>query len=507
MDVLQQVEVSVPANASATRLQKTVNGTPVYVATTDWTATGVSLNPGDSLRIEASGFVKYGRHDDERAYPEGSYRYVNEGRDLYHALQPDRVDSYGQCGGNFLVSNTIPLSLVAVVSHTKPNFSAGNLGLRCNRDTTFGPSDLPAQGGAVWLAFNEKIGNYGDDSGFFDVTVSRLGIASPLMPGLVSPVRFVPLDIAREHLKSICQTAICWFIRPKAGPCEGYTEYDTALNCPAIAFQTGTADDGVTPLYTNLPALTYRPFSGLSLSGIPTSVKLGVDAADARAIRFDHEKLRREYYEEAEVEVFEIPLLGDRSQPLMLLSGVMGNAQGNDLEATIELTPYDELTNLASGQCFSFLCDVGRLPDERFGTKRCLNEKKRDGIDIANWTRGAMVIGTAGTSRLILASATVGSWHGFESTFPGGHGIIQFAGGALDGLKRDCGKFDGGTGTLDLRRALPTPPNIGDMLTFEAGCDRSFNGAQGCKFWQAGRNFRGTPHLPGRAALSRRIVL
>ncbi|RYD72999.1 MAG: hypothetical protein EOP84_22230 [Verrucomicrobiaceae bacterium] len=337
-----------------------------------------------------------------------------------------------------------------------------------------------------------------------EVTVERLGEFDPLLPGRVSPIRLVPIEIYREKQRSIDNTAVCWFIRPAYGPPEGYTEMDFEVSCPEIQLETG-ADDTGSPLYTVLPSLTYKPFSGLSITSVPTSVKLGVDAPDVTVINFDKTKLRREYYEEAQVRVFEVPVNGDRSKAMLYLSGTIGNCEGNELEATIELTPWDEVTNLPTGWSLGFECDVGRLPGEEFGTMRCLNLKKLDGVDIADWTRGAEIESIVSLSRLVLTPHTVNSFVGFENDFPGSHGIIQFVGGQLNGLRRDVGNFNPSTGVIDLRRALPLLPEIGAQLKMKAGCDRSFNGPQGCVFWQQGRNFRRTPHLPGRKALRRRI--
>ena len=486
MDVLQRVQLRVPANRR------------------EWTDSGIVLGEGESLHLSATGPVTY-RNGPGYAWPEGVY---SDDANASHANQPTQtINGYtGRPINQFAASNIKAFSLALAV-RTGSDAPSNGIGGPPIADAFQGARDVTFDAigpGRVWLVFNDI--NTNDNGREFGITLERLGAADPLYPGTVSPIRLVPPDVAREKMRSVEETAICWFIRPKWGAVEGYTELDFPVSCPQIDFPTGRDEAGAT-LTTSLPALDYQPFSGLKITGIPTSVKLGVDAPDVTVINFDRTKLRREYYEEAQVEIFEVALSGDRSQAVSYLSGVIGNCEGDDLQATIELTPWDELTNLPTGWKLGFLCDVGRLPGEEFGTMRCRNMKKFDGVNIADWTRGAELASIVSLSRLVISPRTLSGYAGYEPSFPGSHGIIRFVGGELDGLRRDVGRFNAANGTLDLRRALPLVPALGELMEFRAGCDHTLDGAQGCMFWQQGRNFRNTPFLPGRDAMKNQIKL
>ncbi|RYG65302.1 hypothetical protein EON80_17585, partial [bacterium] len=162
MDVLQSVTLSVPGNKK------------------EWIDTGVSLKAGESLHIHATGTIRYSSRDNVRAHPEGSYQSVGEGFDPYHAEQPNRVNDYASGNSTaFTVPNLVPFALVALVANSAPAFQPNSVttALRPNRDRTFGPANLPADGGRVFLAFNDS--QYEDNRGAFEVTVERLGEFDP----------------------------------------------------------------------------------------------------------------------------------------------------------------------------------------------------------------------------------------------------------------------------------------------------------------------------------------
>lgn len=501
MAVLQRITLSVPANRRA------------------WSDSGMVLAAGDSLHVIAAGPVTY-RDGNGYAFPEGVYP------DDKNANHPDApwqtVDGYaGRPMNQFAATNVKAFSLALAVRDGNAPPGAGIGGppitnaLQGGRDITL----TIATAGRVWLIFNDI--NTNDNGREFSVTLERIGAFDPLMPGQVSPIRFVPPALARIKGRSVAPTALCWFIQPQHGPAEGYTEYDRPLACPPYTDATGL-DENMAPLWTSVPALTYKPFSGLGVTGVPTSVKLGVDAPDVSVVAFDLSKLRREYYEGALVEIFEVALdqaerfassgNSQRSNRTIYLTGTLGNAQGTDADerglgaATIELTPFDELLNTPVGATIGPTCDVGRLIGESWGTRRCRNEVLNDGPDAAVWTRGARVHTVSGLAKLQLVSQAVDGKSGFENNFPGSHGILQFRGGTLDGLRRDVGNFVPATGELILRRALPQLPETNALVWLTAGCDKTLDGPQGCVFWNNVANFRRHPHVPGRAALGRRYT-
>lgn len=500
MAVLQRITLSVPANRR------------------EWSDSGMVLGAGESVRIVASGPVTY--HGSGRfAFPEGAYP---DNGDQNHIRSPGEVRTTTDAGiiSGLPASNINVWSLAVAIrpGNAPPGPGIGGPpiadALQGDREVTFTPG-----AGRLWLVFNDN--NTRDNGRDFAVTLEKIGAIDPLMPGEVSPIRFVPPALARIKARAVAPTALCWFIQPQHGPGEGYTEFDRPLPCPAYSDATGL-DENMAPLWTSVPALTYQPFSGLGVTGVPTSVKLGVDAPDVSVVAFDVSKLRREYYEGALVEIFEVALgeaerfapSGDamRSNRTIYLTGTLGNAQGTDADerglgaATIELTPFDELLNTPVGATIGPTCDVGRLIGESWGTRRCRNEVLNDGPDAGVWTRGARVQSVSGLAKLMLVAQSVDGKSGFESNFPGSNGILQFKGGALDGLRRDVGNFVPATGELILRRALPQMPETNATAWLIAGCDKTLDGPQGCVFWNNVKNFRRHPHVPGRAALGRRYT-
>jgi hypothetical protein len=133
-----------------------------------------------------------------------------------------------------------------------------------------------------------------------------------------------------------------------------------------------------------------------------------------------------------------------------------------------------------------------------------LNVIAGDGMDIEDWTRGGEVDSVTSLMKLTLNPVTSGAFDAFENDFPGSHGRLRFMSGELAGVTLDIGTFDALTGVTILRQPMPRAPEAGDAVDIEAGCDKSFDGNQGCTFYSNEINFRGFVNVPGRDAVRRR---
>jgi uncharacterized phage protein (TIGR02218 family) len=464
-----------------------------------WVDTGVSLADTDTLLIEAFGIVKFGHGSTDNSYPEG---YYNDG--LPHdTASPDDVAPVGAIDPSRLhATNTVPLGLAFCIRPygETPDFATGGvtdalvLTWNAERQATI----VPGVTGRLWAVFNDVSGSEDDNSGQFALHLTREAEedTQPFPLGQVSPINFIPGGLLAIKQMAVQQTVNCWFIDIPGAP-EFYTDWDTEIECPEYVEETGFAEDG-SPLTSTTPAGTYLPFRGAAITNVPHTQGLNVEAPDVTVVNFDANKLRNGFYQDRHVEIFEVPLLASRAEREVLFIGTFGNVDYDDLGATIELTPYEECLNQSQGQTIGPLCDVGRVKGETFGRVRCLNALAGDGIDIADWTRGAAVDSVQSMSRITFTPATVETFDGFESDFPGSFGLIRGVTGANAGVTRDTKTFTASTGVLDLRRALPILPAPGDTFVLEAGCDKSLSGTQGCTFWNNVANFRGFPYVPGR---------
>ena len=54
-----------------------------------------------------------------------------------------------------------------------------------------------------------------------------------------------------------------------------------------------------------------------------------------------------------------------------------------------------------------------------------------------------------------------------------------------------------GSSTLGLTLPMANDISIGDTFNISSGCDKNFNSATGCSFYNNRINFRGYPHIPG----------
>jgi hypothetical protein len=175
----------------------------VPAATLAWQQ-GLTIYPGDTLRVRCNNSVKYA-NTPLYAQPEGHYA---DDTSPTHAFDPDNCIVYsGGTAPTFPVSNTFPASLamVAVPAGAGSPTLAGDLdGYRPERDTTFTyaalAADLEISDGspiATYFIFNDTLTGFGNNSLSFLVTLTRYAQgASTLLNYSLLRAQMAPLSIA-----------------------------------------------------------------------------------------------------------------------------------------------------------------------------------------------------------------------------------------------------------------------------------------------------------------------
>jgi hypothetical protein len=143
-------------------------------STTPWTDTGIFVNPGTTLNIQASGTVVYGSLPQQATGPGGT-NY--DGQQFFPGgVLPTTtiVSLIGKIGGTTATGTGTPV----------PQGVAGN-----------GPGYVGSSynqfintGGELFLGFNDQITAFGDNSGSFAVTVTTVAIPEPssgVLAGLI----------------------------------------------------------------------------------------------------------------------------------------------------------------------------------------------------------------------------------------------------------------------------------------------------------------------------------
>ena len=122
----------------------------VYATTNDWTPTGISVT--SAIRIDASGFVKYGTGSTQTASPEG--------------MDNEPCEVMGFCGGVYQMCPAYP-SVTPVLTACHASL-VGKVG-----SSTFFKAGTYYSGnpgtGLLYLRVNDS--NTGDNSGYFDVSI------------------------------------------------------------------------------------------------------------------------------------------------------------------------------------------------------------------------------------------------------------------------------------------------------------------------------------------------
>lgn len=494
-------------------------------AQSTWLDTGVTVLPGETLRVRVTGEAQKQRNSSEidYFYPEGIYP---DGAKT-GTYNPSGVVTYaeaaaggGQPATGWVVSDTAPLATSLVFSATEPHNDAlpQVSAYRTNRDISINSVGAV---GKVWIIVNDFVGDFFKNSGSFNVSMQRItGAAQDIDPGQPSPMRYVPPSLLA--VKQSDAQILAWMIaiQPKRGGWEGYTDWDAPIDAPEYEDMLGNVT----------PALTYRP-TGAMLSNLNTQIKLGTTAAEAQLMAprqeslpaesflgyFERERILKGDYEDAYYEIFEIDPTSEDKERLLWMCGHIGQSKFDDTTVTPELTSYDELANRIVGRQFGLLCDVGTEyqadgSEEDFGTEggRCHNAVLGDGPLEADWTVEATVEDPSsfGTVRLsyggtAVSGATLSAV--FHERLANGKVVFQ---DSPDGGLNYAFKVRVKTGSLAsagvvdvvLKRSTLYQPVAGDKVYLTAGCTRVF---AACEFYNNTKNFRGF-NLVGQDDLLRR---
>jgi uncharacterized phage protein (TIGR02218 family) len=225
------------------------------------------------------------------------------------------------------------------------------------------------------------------------------------------------------------------------------------------------------------------------------------DGVDVTVVGFDASLLRSGYYDDAEIEIFELNWDGDLSQRWVAFAGRFGAAQAGEMSAQIELVSWEEIASKPTGDKITYGCRW------KFGGRGCRVEEIDSGIVLSDWTRAGTVVSTVGSSKIRVRLAGVTAGDAFSQRLA--EGTLKMTNGELNGAQRDikrgtevAGTFSGGQGNYDLELhvALPKPPDVGDAVSVSTGCLKS---PAACKSYGNFINYGGFPFAPQRDELNR----
>lgn len=274
-------------------------------------------------------------------------------------------------------------------------------------------------------------------------------------------MRQVTAGFAARLAAELTTLALCWRIVRRDGVALGFTTHDRALR---------------------VGGLDYRPAPGMMPSAIALSDGLEVDTMEVSgALTGDgisEADLAAGRFDAARIEIFLIDWEAPETGPMALARGTIGEVERRDGAFTAELR----------GPTHGFAASPVELlsPECRaeLGDRRCR-------VDLAKWTRAAMVTGGTATGVTLDIPAAAEGWFAY--------GTLRFLDGACAGVTAEVMESEGAAVTL--REALPAVPAAGDRVELRAGCDKRFASCRQ-KFANA-LNFRGEPHVPGTDALAR----
>ena len=351
------------------------------------------------------------------------------------------------------------------------------------------------------------VGGYTINCEYLGVVAGTDILPDPEEPRPDPTGRIVPAELLAHKQSTKQSTCYCWAIFPEVGDPESFTSLDKNITLPSYDSPPGQDDEVFT-----IPAMTYLSKNGVMTTTIPTRLDLGKDGIEVTVLAFDRDKLLRQYYRNAQFEVFELNYRGDLSQRIIWASGILGEATVGDISASISLSMWTDVANREVGRNYGAQCDVGHLnefPGEEFGAGRCRNAILNDGPLKADWTVEATVTAVDtdhGRMRFTIthgdtATSTVALDDNFDDHLA--QGKVLFLTGDNAGITRETKSGDGdGSSGVDLEMHTPFPMliEVGDTLQLTAGCRRT---PEDCKFYNNfHKNFRGFI-IPGREAVIR----
>lgn len=271
------------------------------------------------------------------------------------------------------------------------------------------------------------------------------------------------MNAFQEHLdRSVTTLARCWAVVRRDGTTFGFTDHDRTLGFDGIMFK---ADAGMT-------ARAIMSATGLSVDNSEAMGALSdaaITEADIEAGRFDGAKVKAWLVNWADVKT--------RS---LRFSGPIGELRRQGGAFHAELRGLTELLNQPQGRVYQQPCSA------ILGDGSCGFNQDADGF-VAQVAVEELQEGR----RFVFADMTEFEPAWFE------RGRMQVLTGAAAGLigviKRD--RFYAGAREVEVWEAFRTQIATGDMIRFEAGCDKRF-GTCRTKFDNA-LNFQGFPDIPG----------
>lgn len=246
--------------------------------------------------------------------------------------------------------------------------------------------------------------------------------------------------------------------------------------------------------------LTYPPARGVRMSSIPLTLN-GTSSVDFEIVAQDNglldpDELRNGLYDKAAVVISVVSQLNPSAGKLDLFRGEVGEVEISDRGlAKIEVTGLMAKTRAIPVEHYVPTCLA------QFGDSRC---KKS-------------FAGSGGLGGSLVARTTVTAVSGFNVTLAvagtldiGGPLAAHHRLGLIVPLTGD-GVGDafeireiGGTGFTQIKTFIPVGGKlkVGDQVDVFPGCDYTYDGPQGCVFWNNAVNFRGFKDVPGGDALS-----
>ncbi len=267
----------------------------------------------------------------------------------------------------------------------------------------------------------------------------------------------------QAHLETgVTHLCRCWAVTRKDGVVLGFTDHDLELAFDGVVFSPSSG----------LTAKALEQTTGLSVDNTEAMGVLSADAvteADIEAGRYDGADVRSWLVNWSDV-----------SQRLMQFRGTIGEIHRAGGAFQAELRGLSEALNQVQGRVFQKPCSAV------LGDATC-----RFDLEAPGFFAEVAVEGIKGGKFLEFTSLD-----GFEDRwFERGRYVVQSgdATGMIGLVKND--RLQDGARIIELWEALRAPVVAGDMIRFEAGCDRR---PKTCRLkFDNFLNFQGFPTIPG----------
>lgn len=180
-----------------------------------------------------------------------------------------------------------------------------------------------------------------------------------------------------------------------------------------------------------------------------------------------------------QVETAYMPSYGDtRAGTVLKFIGRIGEIDAGRSMATFNINSHLELLNI-------------QMPRNLFQAS-CINNLGDSActIHLSDFVVHCTAL-SGSTASVVRANVSNGLVGYFDQ------GKVTFTGGALSGLSRTVKSCAfGAPGTITLLGPFPAAPSAGDAFDIFPGCDKTFNGVNGCPKFSNVANFRGFPFVP-----------